>query len=187
MEARHWWIGSGVATPLVARLLLAALMIAGAGTSSAFAQEALTVRGTFALDSLASDDIGEAIAEGTKDMGFTGRIARGRLNDTNPLYRTIEIDATADSVKLTFDRSTVLATAATGEETEWMYNGERFKVSTRWESGAVRQTFTSIDGTRENVTTLDPDGSTLRVVTTVTSGILPAPISYTLVYRREEG
>lgn len=119
-------------------------------------------------------------------MRLTRSIARGRLEGTNPLYRTIEIDAAADTVRFVFDCETTLIAPTTGEEIEWRYNGEKFKVRTRWESGSIRQTFVAFDGIRENVTTLDPDGVTLHIVTTVTSRFLPAPVNYVLVYRRED-
>lgn len=146
----------------------------------------LSATPTFVLVPDQSDDIAAAIEAAIKKMRFTRWIARGRLKDTNPLYRTIEIDATADTVRFVFDWETTLTAPTTGEEIDWRYNGEKFRVSTRWESGSIRQAFAAFDGTRENLTTLDPDGVTLRVVTTVTSRMLPAPVKYTLVYRREE-
>jgi len=169
------------ATLLAASLISIAPLQAQTATS-----KAKPVRGTFVLVPEKSDDIDQAIEAGVKDMGMTKSIAKGRLKDTNPLYRTIEIDATADTVRLTFDGKTTLVAPANGEEIEWRYRGEKFKVTTRWEGNSVRQAFKAFDGTRENVTTLDPDGVTLRVVTTVTSSMLPEPVKYVMVYRREK-
>lgn len=172
----------------VGGLFLAVWVGAGLGVPAhAGAPDRIPVRGTFVLVPEESDDVERAIVEGTKGMGLTGVIARGRLRDTNPVYRTIAIDAAPDTVTLVFDGEVTLTAAATGEEMEWRYRGETFRVRTTWESGAVRQLFASADGTRENVTTLDADGVTLRVTTTVRASVLPGPIEYVLVYRRIEG
>lgn len=175
----------------LAVLLFALLGLGILSPTPAAAQDApaegLEVKGTFVLVPEESEEIAAAIEAAIKKMRFFKSIARGRLKDTNPLYRIIHIDASADTVRLAFEDETTLIAPTTDEEIEWRYNGEKFRVRTRWDSGAIRQSFAAFDGVRESITTLEPDGVTLRIATTVTSRMLPAPVKYVLVYRRAEG
>jgi hypothetical protein len=59
-----------------------------------------------------------------------------------------------------------------------------FDVSARLGAGALTQTFKSEEGERVNEFHLQPDG-TLSLDVTVTSPKLPAPVKYTLQFRRE--
>jgi steroid 5-alpha reductase family enzyme len=63
--------------------------------------------------------------------------------------------------------------------------GETSKLSQRFVGETLVQEFRGDGGTRKVVWTLLPDGDTLRIQFTITSGHLPRPVDYTLTYRRK--
>ncbi|HEX7049680.1 MAG TPA: hypothetical protein VF188_05660 [Longimicrobiales bacterium] len=160
---------------------------ASPGAVPAAAQVA-ALAGRFAYVADESDDIEQAIDRGTAELNFFKRpIARGRLRDVNAAYQTVEIEQTRSSIAIGFDGHPPIVTPADGAPIRWRRDdGEVFRVRAEWLDDALIQVFTADDGQRENLYTLDPDGRTLRMRVTITSRQLPAPIVYTLVYRRVE-
>jgi hypothetical protein len=63
--------------------------------------------------------------------------------------------------------------------------GETSKLSQRFVGETLVQEFRGDGGTRKVVWTLLPDGDTLRIQFTITSGHLPRPVDYGLTYRRK--
>jgi hypothetical protein len=63
-------------------------------------------------------------------------------------------------------------------------DGETFEVAGTWQDARVTQEFVAADGQRSNVFRLSPDGNELRLDVELTSEQLPAPVRYTLAYRR---
>jgi steroid 5-alpha reductase family enzyme len=63
--------------------------------------------------------------------------------------------------------------------------GETSKLSQRFVDETLVQEFRGDGGTRKVVWTLLPDGDTLRIHFTITSGHLPRPVDYSLTYRRK--
>lgn len=175
---------------LALRIALALSLLAALygrfGAAPSFAQSP-SFEGSYALVAEQSDDIAGAIEAGVAKMNFIKRpIARGRLMKTNPAYQAIAITRTEAGVSVTLDGRAPIVSPASGEAVRWKReDGELFDVRSDWQGGVLRQTFAARDGQRENLFTLDPDGHTLRLRVTITSGQLPVPIVYTLVYRRE--
>lgn len=176
---------------LALRVLLALAMlgafVARYGVASAWAQEAQhPMEGRYRLVEAESDDVRAAIERGTDGMNFVRRaLARRGLKEAGAAYRTIAITSSDSLVAVSMDGHAPVVTPADGRPTEWEADdGARYRVRTAWLDGALRQTFIADDRQRENLFSLEEDGTTLRVRVTLTSGKLPAPIVYTLVYRR---
>jgi len=161
---------------------LAVLIVFG---SPAFAQDTAP-QGTFVVTTPDDTGINTAIDNAVAKMNFLFRaVARGRLHDTNPRYQRLEIHVTDAQVSVQFDRRTPILMPATGAPVKWKReDGEVFDVSAQVGAGALTQTFKSEEGQRVNEFRLHSDG-TLSLDVTVTSPKLPAPVKYTLQFRRE--
>lgn len=145
------------------------------------------IQGTFSYSAQESGDIDQAIREATGRMNFALRaIARPRLKKTNEAYRKVTIAPSGSSVTITTDSRAPITTPASGTPIRWKReDGETLDVSTVWQDGRLKQSFVAEDGRRDNVYTLSPDGRTLTMDVTVTSGRLPQPVTYKLVYKRD--
>lgn len=159
------------------------------GPETAAAQQAAApgaaFEGRYTYAAGPGDPIGDAIERGIRDMSFVTRpIARRRLRNTNQPYRTIEVALVDGTVATRYDGRPAIVSPADGAAAPWMRDGEPLTVTTRFEAGALVQTFTAEDGVRENVYTLTPDGRRLILSVTLTSPRLPAPIRYQLAYER---
>jgi hypothetical protein len=156
-----------------------------AAPGSAQSNEAF--QGTFALVQAQSDNVDAAINQAIGRMNIaTRQVARGRLRKTNQPYRTLAISTPGSSVSVVTDGRAAIVTPASGTAVKWKReDGEVLDVSTAWEANRLRQTFAAEDGRRVNVYTLSPDGRTLTLNVTVTSGRLPQPLTYKLVYQRQ--
>lgn len=143
--------------------------------------------GSYTLDSEASDPIRPAIEAAIARMNFITRpVARGRLTRTNEPYRTITIRQSGDEISIITDDRAPIVARADGTAMRWQReDGEELDLTTRWDGPRLEQTFVAEDGQRRNVYSLAPDGDTLELAVTVTSPRLPAPLTYTLRYRRE--
>jgi len=147
-----------------------------------------SLAGSYLLNDTRSDNVAEAIDEGTARMNFIRRpIARGRLRKVNDLYPTVEIEERASEVAIALAGRPPIISPINGDPVRWTReDGEVFQVHTARQDGSLRQTFVSSDGQRENLFTLDRDGRTLRMRVTITSDQLAAPIVYTLVFERAD-
>lgn len=167
---------------LVFALFAVALVVPAQGS----AQGAASLNGTFVYDAAASDDVNRAINDAVAKMNFVMRpVARGRLRKTNQPYQRVAISHTPQQVTVTTDGRAPIVTPANGTPIDWTReDGEKLKVSTEWENSALEQTFRAEDGQRVNTYTISPDGRTLTMNVTITSGRLPKPLTYKLVFRR---
>jgi hypothetical protein len=165
-------------------LFLALAMVVTA-TVGAQAQ-ASPFQGTFALDAAQSDNVDQAIGQATSRMNFALRqVARPRLRRTNQPYQRVAINLTGSQVSIATDSRAPIVTATNGTPIKWTREDrEVFDVSTTLQGNRLRQVFAAEDGRRENVFTLSPDGNTLTMNVTVSSGRLPEPLTYKLVFRR---
>lgn len=167
------------------RMLLLPLLAALVLPAAAHAQES-TMRGTFTVDRAHSDDINRAIETAVARMSFITRpIARGRLRRTNSLYGRVVVNFTPQEVSTTFDQRHPVVSPANGQPVQWTReDGEKFDLSTSWESGRLVQTFRAEDGSRTNSYSISPDGRTLTMHVTLRSPRLSAPLEYNLVFNR---
>lgn len=165
---------------LIGAGLLAVLALAASAMSGP------TLEGEWELVAAESGDIAVAIDSAIAKMNFVKRpIARSRLKKTNPAYRTISLSRTTDQLVISFDGGKPVQMPANGTAVKWKReDGETFDVAGTWETARVTQQFVAGDGKRSNVFRLSPDGGKLRLDVELTSDQLPAPVTYSLVYRR---
>ena len=168
-------------------VLLAGLLLGAAGTLGAQTTPA-SLAGTYRYAAQESDNINQAIEAAVARMNFVTRpVARGRLKKTNSAYQTISIAHSPQEVRIVTDQRAPIVTPANGTPIDWTReDGEKFKVSTAWQNGALEQTFRADDGQRVNHYSLSPDGNTLSMRVTVTSPRLSRPLVYTLRYHRAQ-
>ncbi len=147
---------------------------------------AQSLAGTYTFNRQASDNVNAAIDQAVRRMNFVTRpIARGRLRGTNQPYRRIVIAHTQTSVSITTDDRAAITSPSNGTPVKWRReDGETLDVSTEWENGKLEQTFKADDGQRVNTYSLSADGRTLTMAVTITSGKLPQPLRYKLLYDR---
>jgi hypothetical protein len=170
------------------RRLLAGFAALGLLAGTARAQGA-DLQGVYALDSAASDDVPAAIERGTAEMNFAIRgLARSRIAQTNPLYPRILLVRDENSVRLRFEPRDPAVIPLDGKTVPWSReDGGQYQAGAQWSGTQLLVRLSAADGERDNTLTLDPDGRTLRFKVHLQSSRLPAPIDYTLVYRRQEG
>lgn len=153
---------------------------------AASAQEVASLRGTFVWDSIASDDVAEAIEGALAGMNFLHRrFARGHLQRENQPYRTVTIEQNGEKVSIAVNGGEPISAPASGEQVHWTRaDGERVRVSIVREDGAIRQTFVAENRERENLFRPSADGQGLTMVVTIGMDGRHDPIRYELVYRR---
>jgi hypothetical protein len=169
-----------------APILAAACLIAAPAIPATARAQAGTIAGTFTLDRQASDNVEKAINSAVKDMNFITRpIARGRLQKTNQPYRQVSIATAGANTVVTIDKLPPRQAPSNGTPVDWTRaDGEKMKLSMRWENGQLIETFKPEDGQRVNAYTLSPDGQTLTMNVTITSPRLPKPLTYKLAFRK---
>jgi hypothetical protein len=165
--------------------LLAPICLLAAPVSLLRAQSS-ELQGVYTLDAQASDDIEAVIAHGTADMNFAIRsLARSRTTKTNPRYQRVELRRNATGVSVRYDARPPIEIPANGRAVPWVReDGATYNVSAEWSAAKLEMHFESDTGNRVNRLMLQPDGTTLKFDVTLTSKYLPAPILYTLIYRR---
>lgn len=170
--------------PRNAIALIAAVLLALPGAAAA---QNPALPGSYALDEEASDPIRPAIEQAIARMNFITRpVARGRLTRTNEPYRAITIRQSGEEISIITDDRAPIVARPDGNPARWQReDGEELDLTTRWDGPMLEQTFVAEDGQRRNVYSLAPDGDTLELDVTVTSPRLPAPLTYTLRYRRQ--
>lgn len=161
-----------------------ALLIAPA----AWADEAFGLQGTYVFVPAQSADIAAAVETAVEKMNFIKRpIARNRLKKTNTAYQRIHLARTGSDYEITYDERKPIRMPANGAPVKWTReDGEVFDVSAARQSEQLLQTYKAEDGTRVNMFRWDEGAQRLYLDVTVTSGQLPQPLKYTLVYRRAE-
>ncbi|HEY0779656.1 MAG TPA: hypothetical protein VGD56_16935 [Gemmatirosa sp.] len=145
--------------------------------------------GQWRLDRAASGDVRRAIDTATGRMNFFIRpIARSRLRSANEVHEHLALTITATEVATRVDRSPPIASPANGTPVTWVReNGDVFQLHTVVTGQRLVQTFIGRDGSsRENVFAPGADGRTLNVAVTVAHPRLPMPVTYRLVYRRDD-
>lgn len=167
-------------------LLAAAFLLAPPAVPAAAHAQAGSIAGSWVLDRAASDNVDRAIATAVKDMNFVTRpIARGRLQKTNQPYQQVSIATAGANTVVTIDKQPARQAPSDGTPIDWTRaDGEKMKLSMRWEDGRLIETFKPEDGQRVNAYSLSPDGQTLTMNVTITSPRLPKPLTYRLAFRK---
>jgi hypothetical protein len=165
-----------------AALLLSALM----PWSGSLSADDRDLAGRYDLDAKQSDDIQAAIDAGTADMNFAIRpIARNRTARINPQYEHIAVTHDAKGVTVVFDEEAPVQVSFDGRPSMWTReDGAQWAVTVELNPSRLTMLMTADKGERINTFELSPDGQTMALHVELSSPRLPAPIRYTLVYRR---
>ena len=95
------------------------------------------------------------------------------------------ITQTASDITIQADNGQAIKTTMNGTPVSvTREDGEALQVSSVWQGTILQRSFQAQDGLRVNTYTLDPSGKTLTMGVQLTSGKLPAPLTYQLVYRK---
>jgi hypothetical protein len=145
-----------------------------------------TIQGVFVSANPSKTPITQAIDTAIAKMNFLKRaVARSRLLDTNPLYERIEIANDGSQITVRYDKGKPVVMPADGSAVKWTRDdGEKFDVSAHARDSQLQHRFKAEDGERLNEFSLLPDGA-LTLNVTISSPQLPAPVKYTLTYRRQ--
>jgi hypothetical protein len=167
-------------------VLLSIAVCATAAPVASITAQQTDLQGVYTIDAAASDNIEAAITRGTADMNFAIRpLARSRTAKTNPRYERVEIRRSVATVSVQYDARPPLEIPADGRSVAWVReDGATYNVSVQWSASQLVMHFESDTGNRTNTLVLQPDGTTLKFNVKLSSSYLPAPIVYTLTYRR---
>ncbi|MDQ3034548.1 MAG: hypothetical protein M3Y87_19220 [Myxococcota bacterium] len=112
-------------------------------------------------------------------------IAAGRLRDRTPVSREIEIAATPERVSVEFDTSQYTTTPGHPRTVRVPgTDGDTMQVVQHFRDGRLEQVFTTPEGRRWSTFTPSADGSTLTLQAVIQSSRLPAPVRFSIPYRR---
>jgi hypothetical protein len=160
-----------------------ALILAGAAGAQMQRDD---IRGEYAIDASAGDDIEAAINRGTAELNFAIRpLARRLIAKSNPPYKRIMISRDGATASVQLDSRPPIRVPLDGSSVRWIReDGGIDIVSGEWSYPAFAVYFKGEDGARVQKYVLEPDARTLKLYVEITSPRLPAPIEYMLVYRR---
>jgi hypothetical protein len=128
--------------------------------------------------------IDRGIAGATDAMPpLVSSIAAGQLRSRTPAPRRITIAATASQVAVTMENRT-FSTAPAVTESSRTTAGEPLEVTQRFRDEDLEQVFVTPNGTRWNTFVSCDGGASLRMDVVVQSPRLPAPMRFSLPYRR---
>ncbi len=148
---------------------------------------ATSLVGEWSHDAAKSDNVDKAIERAVEKVNFVIRgMAHGRLKSTNQPYHQIAIMVKGGDTHLkTDDRAPIVSNA---KGVKWKReDGQVYDVTMVWKGDTrLEQSFANDEGKRLNVYTLNPDGKSMVMEVTVTSPKLPAPLNYSLAYKRDK-
>jgi hypothetical protein len=131
--------------------------------------------------------IGSAVDAGIESMGpLVERVARRRILAGNPPFQTLRIELDGNDLSIEFVgarryRAPLGGAAATHRGPD----GTEVRVSLRLRRGRLVERIEAGEGFSTNTYTLSDDARQLSLRSTMESDRLPAPITYTLRFRRE--
>jgi hypothetical protein len=172
-------------------LVFAAALSTTAWTQAPAPVDAALVRavGTWELaitEAEARARMDRGIAQGVDGLPpIVDGIAAGRLRENISLSQRIEIALSPTRIGVRFDNS-AYDTAPGETEVYPLTTGsaETIDVVQHITEGRLQQVFTTPQGRRWNTFSISADGNTLNLDVVVQSDRLPAPVRYTLQYRR---
>ncbi len=163
------------------------LLIALAFTPTSWCDDSTAVEGDYVIVVDQRADIDKAIETTIAKMNFITRpIARGRLKETNPVYRHVHIASTGADIEIKYDDRKPIRAPTNGSQIKWTReDGEVFDVTMTRQGGQLLQNYKSKDGMRVNTFRWDDSSQRMYLDVTISSDRLPQPLKYTLAYRRE--
>lgn len=166
---------------------LVAVLVCGVIPLGQAAVQIAQLQGTYLLDDPAAmPKIKRAVDKVADQMGlFAASIARDRLMEANKPPQKLVITVSGNEVTTQFDDDQAIRTNADGSTVGWTRsNGEKVRVTTRWQGGTLTRAVSSKDATRISSFSLDATGNVLTLGVEITSEHLPRPVIYQLVYQR---
>ena len=127
-----------------------------------------------------------AIARATGEMNyFLQSVAAAQLREKTPVNERIDLGfATTGHITIAFDqRFTYTTRPGVGQDFR-LDDGSDVNITQFFRDGHLEQVFRTTLGNRWNVYTLSPDGQTMTVAATQQGPMMPAPMHFTLDYRR---
>lgn len=135
----------------------------------------------------AKDVIERAIEDGTSALGPLRRsVARKRLKSTNGVNNTVRIIPSGDELITDFDGRTYRAPTTGEAEQAKDPDGKLVAVSYRAVGDTLKSRYVAEDGEKRIDFKRTPDGHGMIMHVTVISEKLPAPIKYSLSYKKKE-
>jgi hypothetical protein len=143
--------------------------------------------GTYTFAGAAAEDGARhaAIDRVVGNMFFAVRgIARSRLTNATRIEPWVSIKFDAGAIRVRVPSAAEASSPEAGNVVEYTNGEDHVKLSQKLASGRLTQVFVAEDGKRQNDLVLASDGSLLFVKVTVSSPKLPAPVVYTLTYKK---
>lgn len=128
----------------------------------------------------------EAIEGVVQEMLFIKRpIARGRLKDRNKVASAWVFTTAGGQIRSTAEGIMSWSSPENGGPADVKTStGDDAKLTQKAVDNKLIQIFKTKEGQRESIFTLGDDGQTLTMAVTLVSEQLPAPLKYTLTYKR---
>ena len=163
------------------------LVLAAADPPRRAAAQAANMPGSYTLDGAASQDIAVAVDKVADETSFFIRpIVRQRLMAADPPIHGLTISFAGSNVTITWDDGLTATTPTDGKPIDWVSpSGAAGKFRAVWAGPVLTRTFSTSDGERVNVYSLDATGRLLTLEITVSSPQLPDVVNYKLVFRRK--
>lgn len=112
-------------------------------------------------------------------------IARRRITEANLIREQITIAVDGDKITTTFGPGRTVTGVLGGPNVPWTgEDGKPVSLVFSMVKGRLVQAYTSSDGGRRSVFTLDEVGDRMTLSVTISSDRLPNPLKYALTYRR---
>ena len=113
-------------------------------------------------------------------------IARRRMLEANAVIPELGFDLGKDTIVASYAGGRIIETPADGRAVPWTDQfGDRIRVSHRMVGATLLQTMSGSNGDRINRYTFSADGTTMSMAVEIRSDKLPAPLRYTVAYRRQ--
>jgi hypothetical protein len=170
----------------IATILLAASLAAAPASLSA---QALPDTGTlvFQIDPERCDNVQAAIERTIRPMSWIIRpIARHRLLRTNRPPAHLTISVRSDSLVVTFEGHPPIVTPRDGSSAPWAsgVSKETYYVTSLVAGDTLKQRITASDGHRNDDFVFFDGGERMELHVVLVAEHLPAPLDYTLEFRR---
>jgi hypothetical protein len=178
------------------RAVLVAVLLALTSTLSAnpSAQQNPQLRGTWALNRTASDDVNVVIETAVAPMNVVVRqVFRPRLRSMNAAAPQVVISFDAQNVRIDEQGRPSATIPANGSPVLWHWDtgmtcpqvrGDCVRLSTAFQNDQLELRLQAEDLSQVKRFAVSPDGNTLTMEVTVTSPRLPQLMSYKLVFNR---
>lgn len=130
--------------------------------------------------------IKKGIKTAISDMSFiTKPIAKRKLTKSNLAFKKLTFDFPGNKVSITHDARKAVVSPASGAKAKWTReDGETFTVTQKVGEDTITQKFIAGEGVKTLTYKFSQDFSTVKVSVRLDSPKLPAPLKYTMNYKK---